>query len=63
MKTPICSILVASTSTATITAITEEEKRSDDAEKAFHQIRAIANGLPPGKYTKMMEMSKNEGGF
>ena len=63
MKTPIRSIPVAATSTATITAMTEEEKKMDDAEKAFHHIRAIADALPPGGYAKMMELSKNKGGF
>ena len=54
MKTPIHSILVAATLTATITAMTEEEKKMDDAEKAFHQIRAIADALPPGKDAKIL---------
>ena len=63
MKTPVRSIPVAATSTATITAMTEEEKRTDDAEKVFQEIRAIADALPPGEYAKMMELSKKEGGF
>jgi len=63
MKTPVRSIPVAATSTATITAMTEEEKRTEDAEKAFQEIRAIADALPPGEYAKMMELSKKEGGF
>ena len=63
MKTPVRSIPVAATSTATITAMTEEEKNTDDAKKTFHQIRAIADALPPGEYAKMMEFSKKVGGF
>ena len=63
MKTPVRSIPVAATSTATITAMTEEKKKTDDAEKAFHQIRAIADALLPGEYAKMMEISKSKGGF
>ena len=52
MKTPICSILVAAMSTASITALTEEEKKTEDAEKVFQQIRAIADFLP------LMNMSR-----
>ena len=46
MKTPICSILVAATLTATITAMTEEEKKSEDTKKTFQQIRAMADLFP-----------------
>ena len=63
MKTPIRSIPVAATSTATITAMTEEEKRTKDAKKAFQQIRAITDSLPPDEYARMMDLSKKEGGF
>ena len=63
MKTPVHSILVAATSTATITSMTEKEKKTEDAKKAFQQIRTIADSLPPDEYAKMMEMSKKEGGF
>ena len=55
MKTPVHSIPVAATLTATITAMTEEEKKSEDAEKALQQIRAIVDSLPPDEYVKMME--------
>jgi len=43
--------------------MTEEEMKSEDAKKAFQQIRAITDSLPPDEYAKMMELSKKEGGF